>query len=110
MITIDFRKSKGSIVAFEISGHAGYADHGYDIVCSAVSSVSITMTNGITTVLGIQPEIEMNEDGFLSVDLSNNSLEDIKKSEVLLNTMLLSFTEMAKEYQQHVTVLVKEEV
>lgn len=46
-----------------MSGHAGSTDQGYDMVCSAISAVSITIVNGITEVLKINPLIK-EEDGF----------------------------------------------
>ncbi len=41
-----------------MSGHAGSTDQGYDMVCSAISAVSITIANGITEVLKINPLIK----------------------------------------------------
>ena len=37
-----FRNSRGAVSGFEISGHAGYAEHGGDIVCAAVSAIAYT--------------------------------------------------------------------
>ena len=49
MITIKItRNSQKLIKQVEMSGHAGYADPGYDIVCSAVSSQIISVENSIT--------------------------------------------------------------
>lgn len=39
MIQAKFYKKNGEFTGFSISGHAGYARAGKDIVCSAVSSV-----------------------------------------------------------------------
>ena len=40
-------KVKISKKSIEISGHAKYAAHGKDIVCAAVSSITITTVNAI---------------------------------------------------------------
>ena len=37
-----FRNEQGIISGFEISGHAGYAEEGSDIICSAVSAIAYT--------------------------------------------------------------------
>lgn len=37
-----FRNEHGNISGFEISGHAGYAEAGSDIICSAVSAIAYT--------------------------------------------------------------------
>lgn len=43
MITaIMHRNSQGAVTGFEISGHAGYADAGSDIICAAVSAIAYT--------------------------------------------------------------------
>lgn len=38
----------GETKSIEISGHAGYAGHGYDIVCAAVSTVFQVAILGFT--------------------------------------------------------------
>ena len=43
MITaIVHRNSRGAVRGFEISGHAGYAEAGSDIICAAVSAIAYT--------------------------------------------------------------------
>jgi len=51
MIEVIFKKSGGVHTALEISGHAGYADEGQDIVCAAVTSALLLTVNGVTEVL-----------------------------------------------------------
>lgn len=41
---------KSQIVKYSISGHAGFRSKGEDIVCAAVSSLGITITNEINTI------------------------------------------------------------
>jgi uncharacterized protein YsxB (DUF464 family) len=36
------RSSDGAITGFKVSGHAGFAEYGEDIVCSAVSAIVLT--------------------------------------------------------------------
>ena len=36
------RNSDGQVVGCHMSGHAGYDEHGFDIVCAAVSALSAT--------------------------------------------------------------------
>ena len=37
-----FRNSQKKVTGFEISGHAGYAEEGSDIICAAVSAIAYT--------------------------------------------------------------------
>lgn len=43
MITaIIFRNNQNKVTGFEVSGHAGYAEEGSDIICAAVSAIAYT--------------------------------------------------------------------
>ncbi|MBR6070792.1 MAG: ribosomal-processing cysteine protease Prp [Ruminococcus sp.] len=48
MIRAEFLQSEGRYKGFRVKGHAGYADKGQDIVCSAVSSAVMLAANIIT--------------------------------------------------------------
>ena len=47
MITIEIRKSGDSYAGFSSKGHAGYAEEGYDIICAAVSALTVNTINSI---------------------------------------------------------------
>ena len=67
MITAEFTKnSLGSLTGFRFYGHADYAEEGYDIICSAVSALSLNTVNSITELLHEKAEAEVQEDGFLA--------------------------------------------
>ena len=51
MINITIVKSNNKIITIEATGHSGYAEHGQDIVCSAVSTLMETLANGLTEVV-----------------------------------------------------------
>ena len=107
MINIKFVRKHNKLVSFDISGHAGYAENGYDIICSAVSAISYTIANGITEVLVIKAPYEIH-DGFLKMNIGACSSEDIEKSQVLLETMLLGFQNMKVNYGDYINVTVEE--
>lgn len=46
---------------FCVSGHAGFADAGQDIVCAGVSSALQLTANGITEVLGEPAEVTVGD-------------------------------------------------
>lgn len=108
MIKAVFKRESGTLFYIGISGHANSVDEGYDMVCSAVSAVSITIANGITEVLGIKPELNVH-DGFLDIDLSHISSDEILKCQVLLETMLVGLKSMELSYSDYIKV-VEEEV
>ncbi len=54
MVNVVFKKENNDIVLVKMSGHAESTNQGYDMVCSAISAISITIANGITEVLKIK--------------------------------------------------------
>ncbi len=47
MITIEIRTSENGYTGFSSKGHAGYAEEGYDIICAAVSTLTVNTINSI---------------------------------------------------------------
>lgn len=47
MITVEIRKSGEEYAGFSSKGHAGYAEEGYDIICAAVSVLTVNTINSI---------------------------------------------------------------
>ena len=107
MINARFSKKCGKIVSVELSGHAEASDDGYDMVCSAVSAVSITIANGITEILNIKPSIGI-QDGFLSLDLIKLTNKEIDSCQVLLETMLLGLKNIEINYSDYIKVVLEE--
>lgn len=78
-----------------ISGHAGYSDKGYDIVCASVSTLTITIINVINELgYGYNIKNLNKENGFLSFDIenANDSLDKIMK--ILID----SLNDLEKQY------------
>lgn len=51
MITAKFKKKNNQIYWYQVTGHAGFANIGNDIVCAGISVLYITITNKLL-VLG----------------------------------------------------------
>lgn len=100
------RDHKGNVAEFTISGHAGFADLGEDIVCAGVSAVSFGTVNAIGELLKIRLAIEMEEEsGFLHCvipDIPNRDTHE--KVQLLLAAMLLTLESIASQYGEHVTI------
>jgi len=61
MITVRFDRRQGSLQSVEVTGHAGYARHGQDVVCASVTSAVQLVCNGITEVLGVSARVAVEE-------------------------------------------------
>ncbi|EJP6472834.1 ribosomal-processing cysteine protease Prp [Clostridium botulinum] len=107
MVNVIFEKENDNIVLVKMSGHAESTDQGYDMVCSAISAISITIANGITEILKVSPLIK-EEDGFLSIDLRSCIKEDIHKCQLLMNTMLLGLKSIEFNYGEYIKLTIEE--
>ncbi|MEH7886797.1 ribosomal-processing cysteine protease Prp [Bacillus sp. JJ1609] len=102
------RTKSGSIQSFTISGHAGFAAHGSDIVCAGVSAVSFGAVNSIISLTGITPDIEQGADGFLRCDIPDNLPEDTQeKMQLLLEGMVVSLQTLERDYGKHIKITFK---
>lgn len=62
MITAEFFRSCGTILGFEVSGHADFGEYGNDIACASVSSAVQYTANLITETFGFAAEISAEND------------------------------------------------
>lgn len=69
MINIRIKEKADRILSYEVSGHAEFDEPGYDIVCAAVSILSITTANNLHKMAQILPKAEMDDDGYIKVEL-----------------------------------------
>lgn len=102
-----FRNRDGQVFEITISGHSGYDAKGKDIVCAAVSGISFGMINAVEMILGIEPEVEMDNEneGFLRCRVPQGLNSDVReKVELLMEAMVCSLQSVADEYGQHVRV------
>ena len=102
MTEILIKKENGSIAYFEVRGHSGYADEGYDIVCASVSSVVWTTVNGLENVLHLSPDYS-ERDGFVSCKINCKNDAERKNADILLFSMESFFAELAKQYPEFIT-------
>ena len=61
MIEAEFFRKNGAFTGFAVSGHAGFDQHGRDIVCASVSSAVQLTVNGITEILSERADIKVKE-------------------------------------------------
>ena len=98
MIRAEFFSQAGRLTGFTVSGHAGYADAGEDIVCAAVSSAVQLTANGITEVLGMKARVTAKGD---TVSLKMDSLPS-EDGEAFLKALRLHLEVLAEDYPKNV--------
>ncbi|NLY30579.1 MAG: ribosomal-processing cysteine protease Prp [Firmicutes bacterium] len=106
MVRIEvYTDTAGRIHGFAAKGHSGFAPHGQDIVCAAVSVLLQTAVLGLKEVADIIPQAEV-ADGYLECYLAPDQAEQ-PKVEAVLQTMLVGLKAIEEEYGDYVSVRVK---
>ena len=104
MIKVSVEKKKDGIVAFSCKGHAGYAEEGQDIICSAVSALTINAVNSVEKLAGLRYE---------SKDCSGNltfRLLDAPspESNLLLQSMIIGLQSIEADCPKYLKVTIVE--
>lgn len=110
MINITIIKNNSQILTIEATGHSGYAESGSDIVCSAVSTLTQALINGLIEVVKITPKYVIDENiPHLSVTLPKDISEDkLKYAQVLMNSTYLALKQVANSYQKFIKIKEKQ--
>ena len=105
MITVDFFQDRsGSLRGFQSEGHAGADEYGYDIVCSAVSALTLNTANSIEALTGAAITEEAEENGgFLRVMLTPETADD-PGAQLLLKSLMLGISQMADSYPENLRI------
>lgn len=108
MTNITIRKSKTGYQGFTVIGHAGFADAGEDIVCAAISVLTINTINAIDEFTSDQMKVVSNEEEGL-IDCRFEGCIS-KETILLMDTMVLGFQGIRKQYGKTYIDLTFEEV
>lgn len=99
MISINYKIKDNHINFVKISGHADYADEGFDIVCASVSSIAITTVNAIVSY-DENAIVYRDEDGLLEIGI----VEFSDFTDILVNNMISMFEELEKQYKDYIKI------
>lgn len=109
MIRAVFTREGERLTGFRASGHAGYAEHGSDIVCAAVSVLGCACVNSLESVCGVIPAITANQDGLLAFTLPPMPSEaQAHDAQVLMAALRQGVSDVARQYPQYVTLSIQE--
>ncbi len=108
MITINIVRDKsGFIWQYIVEGHAGFAEEGRDIICSAVSTVAYTGINALDELVGIKNYGI--ENGYMICSVPTDISPELKeKVSIILETIVVGFRQLQLTYEDYVSVLDEE--
>ena len=102
MIRAQVVKAGSRIEGFQIS--AGYAPSGQDIVCAAVSFLSITVMNSLELQLGVAGKAKSRE-GYLCYRLPDGlSQEQQHTAQIILQTLVTGLQNLQEVYPNHISI------
>lgn len=100
MVLVTLKKENDLIKQISLKGHAGYDVSGKDIVCSSISSITITTVNGIISIYGEGSVVTKYESDCLIIDfLEHNNIID-----KLIDNMINLLKELEEQYKKYIKV------
>ncbi|PIC63867.1 ribosomal-processing cysteine protease Prp [Sporosarcina sp. P13] len=100
------KEPSGRISAFEMDGHADFAEHGKDLVCAGASAVSFGAVNAISELTGIIPEIEQGANGgYLRVAFPVTERD--AEVQLLVQAMIISLQTIELDYAEYIQLSFK---
>lgn len=85
-------------LGFSVTGHAGFAPNGQDIVCASVSTASYL------TAQAVNSHMINSYDGYLKVQYNEN-----KNHKHIVNAFLTTMRELESQYPAHIQVIPEKE-
>jgi len=109
LVKVEFVRRKSKIVSFKIKGHAEPKEKQLDVdlICNSISVISQTTVIGIEEVLKIKVKYVI-DDGFLNLNLEDQTIKDIERCQVLLETMILGLKSIEITYGKYIKVEIEE--
>ena len=97
-----YHNEKGQMIGFNAVDHAGFADSGQDIVCSAISVLLINTINSIEKLTSDQADLVSNEESGL-IDYRLKKVPS-HEAELLLSAMVIGLKDLAanEEYRDYI--------
>ena len=111
MTTITFYKTDGYYYGFEEQGHTGFADSGEDILCSALSAMTMLIINTIEVSYASTVEYTIDEKTTDIKLIAKSALPKYEKDETrqfaisgLIQAYFLQLMELIEDYYDYLDV------
>lgn len=107
MTTLRISGQGKQITRLSLSGHAGYAQSGSDIVCAAISVLTSTCINALETVARVAPIVAQDErSAEITVELPHGlDKQQQHDAQVVLQTVVQGFSDISMEYPKYLKMI-----
>ncbi|MDY3846076.1 MAG: ribosomal-processing cysteine protease Prp [Eubacteriales bacterium] len=116
MTKVVFYKTDGKFYAFQEVGHTGYGESGDDILCAALSSMTMLIINAIEISYASDVEYVIDEKTADIKLIAKGALPEFEEDEKkrfavsgLIEAYFYQLTELTEEYYEYLTVEEKDE-
>ena len=103
MIDVIAFAKDGKYTGLKVSGHANFDEEGKDIVCAAVSVLTLNLAHSIEHLCDDDFTVD-SDDGFFSFVLHDRS----EKSGLLLDSCILGLMDIGEEYGDFIKINLQE--
>ena len=111
MIKVVFYKSGGCFYGFRETGHSGFDDAGKDIVCSAVSAMTMLVINTIEVAWGSDVDYTIDDETTDVTVIAKGALPSFEKDNAkqfaisgLIYSYFLQLSDMIEDYYDFIDV------
>ncbi len=111
MTKIQFFKRDGIYYGFEEIGHAGYAEAGEDVVCAAISAMTMLIINAVEVTYASNIKYTIDEETSNIKVMAYGALPDYESDEQkryaisgLIEAYFLQLNDMLDEYYEYIDV------
>ena len=115
MTKVVFFKSGDSFWGFEEQGHTGFAESGEDILCSALSSMTMLVINAIEVAYASSVDYEIDDETTYVRVSARGALSDYEKDErkrYAISGLIMAYyyqlNDLVEEFYEHLEVEVIE--
>ena len=111
MTKVVFFRNDGIFYGFRETGHTGYGDEGYDILCAALSSMSMLIINSINVVFAADLDYTVDEGATEIMVQSKSALPEFEEDERkryaisgLFMSYYIQLNDLMEEYYDYLQV------
>ncbi len=101
-----YKNDLNECVGFKAYGHAGHDEEGQDIVCAAISVLTINTINAIEAFAEQKSLVSSNEEeGYIEYRILGSPTNE---TTLLLKTMILGLEDMETNYENYIDLIFEE--
>ena len=105
MTKAHFYKADSRFTGFKIKGHAGLSLETPDVLCAAVSSMTLLVINTVTDVFGCEVDFKQDEEEpSISLDILSCPSENSGAVDGVLKGFLLQLEDLSEQYPKNLYV------